>query len=105
MGGPSSSGASSSVRAMPGELDFYAVILFIHIASAVVGFGSMFAFPVIAQAPRRSDLRSLPAWHETQVQIGRKLITPGATLVLVTGIYLAIDRWSDSAPWVSAAGG
>jgi hypothetical protein len=89
---------------MPGELDFYAVILFIHIAAAIVGFGSMFAFPVIDAAIRRSDVRSLPAWHETQIQIGRKLITPGATLVLLTGIYLAIDRWSDSGPWFSAAG-
>lgn len=89
---------------MPGELDFYAIILFLHIVAAVVGFGAMFAFPVIGAAIRRSDLSALPTWHEAQIQIGRRIITPGATLVLATGIYLAIDRWRDSGPWFSIAG-
>ena len=89
---------------MPGELDFYAIILFLHIGSAIVAFGVTFAFPVIFTAIQRGDVSALPAWHEAEIQIGRKLITPGAILVLLTGIYLAIDRWSDSGPWFSVAG-
>ncbi|HEV7773301.1 MAG TPA: DUF2269 family protein [Conexibacter sp.] len=90
---------------MPGHLDFYAVVLFVHIAAAVVAFGGMFAFPVIDATLRRADLRALPAWHDTQIQIGRKLITPGAIVVLIAGIYLVSDRWSDSGgAWISIAG-
>lgn len=89
---------------MPGKLDFYAIVLFLHIAAAVIGFGALFAFPLVSAAVRRGDPRSLPAWHEAQIQIARKLFTPGATLVLVTGVYLAIDRWRDTGPWFSIAG-
>lgn len=89
---------------MPGELDFYAIILFLHIGAAIVAFGVTFAYPVIDAAIRRGDVSALPVWHDTEIEIGRKLITPGAIVVLLTGIYMAIDRWSDSGPWFSAAG-
>lgn len=89
----------------PDHLDLYAIVLFLHIAAAVIGFGAMFAFPVIDAAVRRADVRALPAWHETQIRIGRTLITPGAIVVLATGVYLAIDRWDDAGgAWFSAAG-
>lgn len=89
----------------PGHLDFYAVALFVHVVAAVIAFGAVFVYPVVDLAVRRSDLRALPVWHEAQNQIGFKLITPGAMLVLISGIYLAIDRWSDFGGfWFSAAG-
>ncbi len=89
----------------PDHLDFYAVVLFLHILSALVAFGATFAFPVIDVAIRRADLRALPVWHEAQNQIGFKLITPGATLVLITGIFMAADRWKGTGSfWFSAAG-
>lgn len=89
----------------PDHFDFYTVVLFIHIAAAVIAFGATFAFPIIDVTIRRVDLRALPVWNEAQNQIGYKLITPGATLVLITGIYMAIDRWSDFGGfWFSAAG-
>lgn len=90
---------------LPGHLDFYTVLLFLHITAAVIAFGATFAFPVIDVAVRRADLRALPVWNEAQNQIGFKLITPGATLVLITGIYMAIDRWKDAGGvWFSVAG-
>lgn len=90
---------------LPGHLDFYTVVLFLHIAAAVIAFGATFAFPIIDIAIRRSDLRAFPVWHEAQNAIGMKLITPGATLVLISGIYMAIDRWKDVGGfWFSAAG-
>jgi hypothetical protein len=89
----------------PDHFDFYTVVLFLHIASAVVAFGATFAFPIIDMTIRRVDLRALPVWNEAQNQIGYKLITPGATLVLVSGIYMAIDRWKDfGGLWFSLAG-
>jgi hypothetical protein len=89
----------------PGDFDFYSFLLFLHIASAVIAFGATFAFPIIDMAIRRSDLTALPVWNEAQNQIGFKLITPGAIVVLLSGIYMAIDRWGDfNGVWYSAAG-
>jgi hypothetical protein len=89
----------------PGDLDFYSFVLFLHIASAVIAFGVTFAYPVIQMAIQRGDVRALPAWHAAEEAVGRKLITPGATFVLLSGIYMALDRWDDlGGAWYSAAG-
>lgn len=89
----------------PDHFDFYTFVLFLHIASAVIAFGATFAFPIIDATIRRVDLRALPVWSEAQNQIGTKLITPGAILVLISGIYMATDRWSDfGGVWFSLAG-
>jgi uncharacterized membrane protein len=89
----------------PDHFDFYTLVLFLHIVAAVIAFGATFAFPIIDLTIRRVDLRGLPVWHEAQNQIGLKLITPGAILILITGIYMAVDRWDDFGGfWFSAAG-
>lgn len=89
----------------PDHFDFYTLVLFLHIASAVIAFGATFAFPIVDMTIRRVDLRALPVWHEAENAIGSKLITPGATLVLLTGVYMAVDRWDDfGGAWFSAAG-
>jgi len=89
----------------PDHFDFYTLVLFLHVASAVIAFGATFAFPIVDLTIRRADLRALPVWHEAQNQIGMKLITPFATLILISGIYMAAKRWSDFGGfWFSAAG-
>ena len=90
----------------PGHFDFYTFVLFLHIASAVVAFGATFAYPLIEMTLQRVDLRALPAWHEAQNQVGHKLITPGAILILITGVYLVTtDRWDGFGGfWFGAAG-
>jgi hypothetical protein len=89
----------------PGHLDFYAVVLFLHVAAAVIAFGGTFAYPLIDAVIRRVDLRALPVWHDVQNVLGMRLITPGAILVLLTGIYMAVDRWDEAGgAWFSAAG-
>jgi hypothetical protein len=89
----------------PDHFDVYTLVLFLHITAAVIAFGAAFVYPVIDAAVRRADLRALPVWHEAQNQIGFKLMTPGAIVVLLTGIYMAIDRWDDfGGAWFSAAG-
>jgi hypothetical protein len=71
----------------------------------VIAFGATFAFPLVDITIRRMDLRALPVWHEAQEQIGNKLITPFATLILITGIYMAADRWDKFGGfWFTAAG-
>ena len=89
----------------PDHFDFYTLVLFLHVAAAVIAFGATFAFPIIDVTIRRVDLRALPVWNEAQNQIGMKLITPFATLILISGIYMALDRWDDFGGfWFSAAG-
>jgi len=90
----------------PGHFDFYTFALFVHIASAVIAFGATFAYPLIETTLQRVDLRALPAWHEAQNQVGHKLITPGALLILISGIYLvSTDRWDGIGGfWFGAAG-
>lgn len=90
----------------PGHFDFYTFVLFLHIASAVIAFGATFAYPVIEMTLQRVDLRALPGWHEAQNQVGNKLITPGAILLLLSGIYMvSTDRWKGVGGfWFGAAG-
>jgi len=89
----------------PDHFDFYTLVLFLHVASAVIAFGATFAFPLVDMTIRRVDLRALPVWHEAQNQIGMKLITPFATLILISVIYMAADRWDKFGGfWFSAAG-
>lgn len=88
----------------PGHIDFYVIVLFVHILAAIVAFGVVFAYPVIDQVVQGRDPRSLPLWHEAQVQVSRKVVTPAALLVLIAGVYMASDRWSDlSSGWWSGA--
>lgn len=89
-----------------GHFDFYTFVIFVHVASAVVAFGATFAYPLIETTLQRTDLRALPAWHEAQNQVGHKLITPGAILILISGIYMvSTDRWDGVGSfWFSAAG-
>jgi hypothetical protein len=74
---------------------FWQVVLAIHIAAVVIAFGVTFAYPIFAAVGARMDPRGLPWFHRMQVQIGRRLITPGLVVVLVAGIYLAskLHQW------------
>jgi uncharacterized membrane protein len=88
----------------PGHVDFYSIVLFIHIVAAVVAFGVSFAYPLIEGVARKMDPRSLPSVFEAQMAISRRLTAPAAVVVLVAGIYMATDRWdSFSSGWWSGA--
>lgn len=74
----------------PDKVSLYNIVLFVHIAAAVLAFGVIFAYPVIfAALSRPENRRHLPWFHRVQGEIGRKLITPAATIILLAGIYLA----------------
>lgn len=90
-----------------GHLDFYTFVVFVHISSAIVAFGATFAYPLVEMTLQRVDVRALPGWHEAQLQLTRKLITPGAILLLISGMYMiSDDRWDGVGGfWTGAAGG
>jgi uncharacterized membrane protein len=74
----------------PDKVTFYNVVLFIHIAAAIIAFGGTFTYGFVQGVVTRPDQRRhVPFWHRLQHQIGNKLITPAAVVILLAGIYLA----------------
>jgi hypothetical protein len=75
---------------------FWEVVLAVHIAAVVVGFGVVFAYPIIYTFLARNEPRSLGAMHRAGVALERRLTMPGLTVVLIAGIYLAskLELWS-----------
>jgi uncharacterized membrane protein len=88
----------------PDKLSFYNVVLFLHVTAAIVAFGVIFAYPLFVRVAHRSDPRNLPYFHRAQGYVGARLITSGATLVLLTGVIIAAtsDAYDFSDPFVSA---
>ncbi len=73
----------------PNHLTFYNVILFVHVSAAVVAFGGTFGYGIVgAILSRPGQARHVPFWHRVQHELGNKLITPGALVLLAAGIYL-----------------
>jgi uncharacterized membrane protein len=83
-------------------IDVYNVVLFVHILAVVVGFGVIFAYPLLDAYARRTHVVDLVALHRFQVFLTSRLIQPALLVILVAGIYLATDRWSLGDPWISA---
>lgn len=74
----------------PNTLSFYNVVVFIHISAAMIAFGATFAYPIVDAVLRRpGNLHHLAWWNQVRVELGRKLITSAATVLLIAGIYLA----------------
>jgi uncharacterized membrane protein len=74
----------------PDTVTFYNIVLFIHILAAIAAFGVTASYPIVDAALHRpGNLQHLPWWHRMQTEIGRKVITGGATVLLIAGIYLA----------------
>lgn len=88
----------------PGKVSFYNLVLFVHIAAAIVAFGVTFAYPFFYAFGRRAETRPhVVFWHRVQAAIGQWLITPAATVVLLAGIYLAAEGPYDfGEPFVGA---
>lgn len=80
---------------------FYDVVLAVHVMCIVIAFGVTFAYPAILPWLTARHPEAMGTFHELQGRIGKLVITPFATLALLTGIYLASDRdlWSES--WVT----
>jgi uncharacterized membrane protein len=73
---------------IPGKLSFYNLVVFVHIATALVGFGAMFAYPVFYRIGMGREPRGLPLFHRVQQFVGAWMITGGLAVLLITGIYM-----------------
>jgi hypothetical protein len=78
---------------MPLAVQFYDVVVAIHVMAVIAAFGLWFAYPLLVP---RGDA----AAHRAQARVARIVVTPAGTLALLAGIYLASDRsyWDKS--WV-----
>lgn len=72
-------------------LRFYDVVVFVHVATVVTAFGVTFVYPLIVPLTQRTAPDKLPWLHHIQGEVGKKIITPSAALVLVAGLYLALS--------------
>ena len=81
---------------------FYDIVLSVHILAVVIAFGVVFSYPCSTRrssAPTRTTSRRCIActsrWRAS-------VVTPAMVVVLLAGLYLALDRWSLGDPWISA---
>ncbi len=72
-------------------MDLFLIFLYLHIMGAIVAFGPGFAAmivgPMVAKEPQHANF-----YARTQVASGRKLITPVAISLAITGIGLIMIR-------------
>jgi hypothetical protein len=75
---------------LPDDVSFYNLVVFLHVASLVVGLGVIFVYPVFLRLGMARDPRGLPLFHRAQDMLGR-VISAGLAGLLITGIYLAAE--------------
>lgn len=75
---------------------FYDVIVFLHVAAVLAAFGPTFAYPILQAVGERSFPRNLPFMWRSLATIDLALLTPGAIVVLLAGVYLVL---SSDGPW------
>lgn len=75
---------------------FSDVIVGVHVLAAIIGFGIVFAYPVMLAAAARTDPGITPWLLRTRQRIGRYIVNPGLLVLVLAGIYLASDehQWS-----------
>jgi hypothetical protein len=76
-------------------VEFFQVVLAIHILAVVIGFGVTFTYPIMFAAARRADPAVLPWLYRTMQRFGRILVNPGLLVVVLAGVYLAshLHQW------------
>jgi uncharacterized membrane protein len=87
---------------MPIAFTIFDIVLTVHILAVVLAFGVVFAYPLIDSQMKRAGPAALPALHRLHIVLATRLVQPAMTVVLVAGVYLALDRYSLGDPWIGA---
>ena len=82
------------------DVMFYDVVKFFHILAIVLAFGPTFSYALFYTFAGR-DPRALPAVAKASSTWDRYFGTGGAIVAIITGIYLASDRWDYSDFFIS----
>jgi uncharacterized membrane protein len=80
---------------------FYDVMIAAHVASIIIAFGVIFAYPAFVPYMVRTNPAAMPALHAVQARIGQRVIAPFGGLALLFGIYLASHAHVWSKVWVT----
>jgi uncharacterized membrane protein len=80
---------------------FYDVMVSLHVMAIVLAFGVTFAYPFLVPYITMNHPRAVPAVYDAIAMLGRRLITPFATVALLIGIYLATDAEVWDQTWVT----
>jgi hypothetical protein len=84
------------------SITLYSLSLWIHVSAAIVGLGATFALAVGFPLALKLDPRYLPFVHHLSLNVNRKLASPALLILVLTGIYQAIDGdLSMGDPWIS----
>jgi uncharacterized membrane protein len=80
----------------PAGITGYEIGLFIHVVTAFVAFGPTFGYAFFQAVTERNYPRGVPTmWRATEMA-SNYLVTPGAIVLLLAGLYLTIDAWEFS---------
>ena len=74
---------------MIATVTFYNVVVWLHVSAVVVAFGPTFAFGIYYAVAGRKYPRALPAIREATITINRSMVTLGAIVIFLSGLYLA----------------
>jgi hypothetical protein len=75
------------------EVQFYDVVVWLHITAVVLAFGPTFAYPVFMANAAPQGPQAIVAVARAIVTWGRLATTGGLILILLTGLYLTDDMW------------
>jgi hypothetical protein len=77
-------------------VEFWQVILALHIVAVVIAFGVTFVYPIMFAVTDRVDRRAMPWLHRIVHMLTQRVVSPGLGVVLLAGIYLAskLHQWS-----------
>jgi uncharacterized membrane protein len=82
----------------------YELLLFIHIACAIIWVGGAVTVQLFAlRAERSTDPADLPRIGSTAEFIGMRIFLPASLLLFVAGLIMVIQRWSFGDLWVSVS--
>ena len=82
----------------------YELVLYAHILGAVIWVGGAVSIQLMAlRAGRADDATEVPRLLRHFEALGRWLYLPASLVILLTGAFMAIQRWSLGQPWIAVA--
>ncbi|MDQ3729039.1 MAG: DUF2269 family protein [Actinomycetota bacterium] len=86
---------------MPLAVQFFDVVLWLHILAFFIAFGPTYAYGVFFAFAAKAGPTAMAAAARAMLTWDRIAVTTGALVLLVTGIFMTADRWEFSDFFVS----
>ena len=69
-------------------VQFYDVVVWLHITAAILAFGPTFGYAFFQTIAERTNPRAIPTVMAAMTAIDRYMVTPGVIVLAAAGIYL-----------------